>query len=169
MAKKQKINFVVDGSNADDKNDFRPGSKAAQVLGIRSPLQEAGLTKAEIRVLSKQLGLPTWDKPTFACLSSRFPYKTKITENNLTRVAAAEDFLRQLGLRQVRVRHYDRTARIEVPAEEISKLTAEHLRPEVVKKFNHLGYLYVTVDLKGYRTGSLNEQLIGGGYEPHLS
>ena len=154
---------VADGANFDDLDDFRPGSKAAQCLGVRSPLQETGLTKAEIRALSKQLGLPTWDKPSLACLSSRFPYGSRITPEALAKLDKAESVLRDLGFRQLRVRHHDDIARIEVEALDIPRLADPEVRERVVKAFRALGYLYVTVDLEGYQSGSMNKAL---GLEP---
>ena len=148
---------VVDGSNLDDVDDYRPGMQALAELDIRSPLKEAGLTKADIRELSKGLGLPTWDKPSFACLSSRFPYGNEITREKLKAVGEGEIFLRSLGFRQLRVRHHDKIARIEVNEEDIKLLLNN--RKEIVKKFKELGYTYITLDLQGYRTGSMNEVL----------
>ena len=159
IAKEKNIEHVIDGSNADDLRDVRPGMKAAKELGIRSPLQEAKLTKKEIRTLSKQLELCTWDKPSFACLSSRFPYGTKINEKDLVRVAAAEDFLKNLGISQVRVRHYNDTVRIEALPEDIPKFFESEVRQRILREFKELGYTYVTVDLQGYRSGSMNEVL----------
>jgi uncharacterized protein len=159
IAEEQGLNAVVDGANLDDQSDYRPGSRAATELGVRSPLQEAGLTKDDIRQLSKALGLPTWDKPSFACLSSRFPYGTAISAEKLERVDAAERFLREKGFRQVRVRHYDYTARIEVAPSEIRRFFDDELLAEVVKTLKSLGYTYITLDLEGYRTGSMNETL----------
>ncbi|MBU0478026.1 ATP-dependent sacrificial sulfur transferase LarE [bacterium] len=159
LAKEYKLNYVLDGSNYDDTKDFRPGMKAAMELGVRSPLEEAGLTKDEIRSLSERLGLPTWSKPSFACLASRFPYGMKITKENLAKVDKAEAFLRKFGITQVRVRHHDQTARIEVCKNEISRLLKEEAMDKIITKFKELGYNYVTVDLEGYRTGSMNEIL----------
>jgi len=159
IARKNKINYIIDGSNADDTGDFRPGKIAAKELGVRSPLEEARFTKNEIRLLSKIMHLPTWNKPSFACLSSRFPYGTRITEEELEKVAKAESFLRKEGFIQVRVRHHDRTAKIEVFPDEIKKIIDDKLREKIVKKFKELGYIYVTVDLEGYRQGSMNEVL----------
>ncbi len=156
LAKEHKLNYVLDGSNYDDTKDFRPGMKAAVELGVRSPLKEVGLSKEEIRNLSKKLGLSTWDKPSFACLASRFPFGLKITEENLTKVDKAERFLRDSGITQVRVRHHDKIARIEVLKEDIPKLLEEKLGDQVLSYFKKLGYSYVTVDLEGYRTGSMN-------------
>lgn len=159
IARKNNLKYVVDGTNFDDLDDFRPGMKAAGDLGIRSPLKEAMLTKEDIRALGKSLGLPTWNKPSLACYASRFPYGTKITEENLNKVDKTEKFLRKLGITQVRVRHHDKIARIEVPEEDIPKLLGEKLRRQVISHFKKLGYSYVTVDLEGYRTGSMNEVL----------
>lgn len=159
IARGEGIGFVLDGANADDLSDYRPGSRAGRELGVRSPLQEAGLGKAEIRSLSRALGLPTWDKPSLACLASRFPYHTRIEPEGLRRVGAAEEFLRRLGLRQLRVRHHGPVARIEVEAADFPKLLAPRNRVRLTRYFKKLGYAYVTMDLEGYRTGSLNESL----------
>lgn len=150
---------VVDGSNRDDESDHRPGSQAARELGVGSPLMEAGLTKDDIRELSRTLGLPTWDKPSFACLSSRFPYGAGISAAKLSQVDAAERFLRHKGFRQIRVRHYDHTARIEIAPAEFPRIFDKNLIAEVVAEFKRIGYKYVTLDLEGYRTGSMNEVL----------
>ena len=159
IAKEHGIPWVFDGSNADDVGDFRPGRKAARQLGVRSPLEEAGLGKEEIRTLSKMLNLPTWDKPAFACLSSRFPYHTKITEPALRQVEDAEDFLWNLGMREFRVRHHDTIARIELGEKELSLFLETGRWNEIVLHLKSLGYKYVTLDLEGYRTGSMNEIL----------
>lgn len=159
IAEEYGILWVFDGNNADDVGDFRPGREAANQLGVRSPLEEAGLDKSEVRILSKMLNLPTWDKPAFACLSSRFPYHTKITEPALRQVEDAEDFLWNLGMREFRVRHHDTLARIESGERELSLFLETGRRNEIVQHFKSLGYKYVTVDLEGYRTGSMNEAL----------
>ncbi len=159
IAKKEGIPFVAEGSTLDDDQDHRPGKMAVQQLGIRSPLKEALLTKAEVRELSRRLGLMTWDKPSFACLASRFPYGKEITEEGLRMVGEAEDFLIGLGFKQVRVRHYGDLARIEIYPEEMKRLIDEALREEVVKRLKALGYKFITLDLQGYRTGSMNEVL----------
>lgn len=157
IADREGISYILDGSNFDDRNDHRPGMKAARELGVRSPIKEAGLTKEEIRQLSKQYGLPTWNKPSFACLSSRFPYGTKITEEKLGVVGEAEDFLYGLGFRELRVRFHDKIARIELNRSEFPKLLENS--ETIIAKFKSLGFLYVTLDLEGYRTGSMNATL----------
>ena len=160
IAKERGFKHVVDGSNYDDLDDYRPGMQAVEELGIRSPLKEVRLTKADIRELSKRMGLSTWDKPSFACLSSRFPYGNKITREKLTAVGEAEIFLRNLGIRQLRVRHHDQIARVEVAEEDMETLFRH--REQIVEKLKELGYNYVTMDLQGYRTGSMNEVLSSG-------
>jgi uncharacterized protein len=151
------FNHVIDGSNADDADDFRPGLRAARQLGVRSPLQEAGLTKAEIRAISAEHGLRTADKPAVACLSSRFAYGDPITVEKLKKVATAETGLRKLGYRGFRVRHEGNEARLEFPNEVIEQAFAQ--REEIVAAVKGAGYLYVTLDLEGYRAGSLNAGL----------
>jgi uncharacterized protein len=148
---------IADGTNADDAGDFRPGMRAARQLGVRSPLLEVGLTKAEIREASQEFGLPTWDKPAAACLSSRFAYGDPITVEKLRQVAAAETFLRGLGYRGFRVRHEGATARLEVPPESLAQAFAQ--REEILAGIKAAGYRYVALDLEGYRAGSLNEVL----------
>ncbi len=147
--------FVLDGSNADDQGDFRPGRRAAFEQDVHSPLLEVGLTKAEIRALSKELGLPTWNKPSMACLASRIPYGSSITRDALSHIEAAEAVLARMGMRQVRVRHHGKTARIEVEPGDMPSLLQE--RQKVIDELKALGYLYVTLDLAGFRSGSLNE------------
>ncbi len=159
IAKQHNIRYVLDGANFDDIGDWRPGMQAARELGVRSPLKEAECTKDEIRQYSKELGLSTWDKPSFACLASRFPYDTPITENKLHTVDQAERFLRKIGCTQFRVRHHDTIARIEVPPEDIARFVADPLRSQIIEFFKDLGYAYVTLDLEGYRMGSMNETL----------
>lgn len=151
--------FIVDGSNADDRGDFRPGRRAAKMMSVRSPLEEAELTKAEIRYLSKEAGLPTADEPASACLSSRIPYLTPITVEKLRAVEKGEEALRALGFRHFRVRHHDTLVRLEFVREELSRALAADMRSQLVHTFKELGYAFVTVDLEGYRTGSLNEAL----------
>jgi uncharacterized protein len=150
---------VVYGANMDDLGDHRPGMKAAEARGVRAPLIEAELWKEEIRALSKALGLPTWDKPSFACLSSRFQYGDPITAEKLRRIDAAETFVRSLGFRQFRVRHHDRLARLELAPEEMARLWEEGRHEAIVGRLRELGYLYVTLDLQGFRSGSANEVL----------
>jgi len=159
LAKTENIHFVVEGSTLDDDKDHRPGSQAVKELGIRSPLKEVGFTKSEVRELSKALGLPTWDKPSFACLASRFPYGEEITAKALEMVAEAEDYLFGLGFKQVRVRHYGSLARIEILKEEMTRFIKGSLREEVVSHLRDVGYKYVTLDLQGFRSGSMNEVL----------
>jgi pyridinium-3,5-biscarboxylic acid mononucleotide sulfurtransferase len=157
LSREKGFDIVVDGENADDHLDFRPGSQAAKELGIRSPLREAGLTKQDIRCLSKQFGLPSWNKPSFACLASRIPYHELITAEKLNQVDEGEEFLRKLGfLPQLRVRHHGDTARIELDNKDIRRLVQDHIRDRVVKYFKSLGFGFVTIDLEGYRMGSLN-------------
>jgi uncharacterized protein len=148
---------VIDGTNAGDASDFRPGMRAAVNLGVRSPLQEAGLNKREIREISAELGLRTWDKPAAACLSSRFAYGDPITVEKLRQVSAAESGLRRLGYKGFRVRHEDATARLEFPSEQMFSVLER--RDEIVALVKAAGYQYVSLDLEGYRTGSLNEVL----------
>ncbi|MHB0884334.1 MAG: ATP-dependent sacrificial sulfur transferase LarE [Bacillota bacterium] len=151
------LGTVLDGTNADDVSDHRPGRQAAREIGVRSPLLEAGLSKDDIRALSRARGLPNWDKPALACLASRFPYGTRITRPELERVGAAERHLRGLGFNQLRVRNHGEIARIEVPARDLGRLL--EAREQVVARFKELGFLYVTMDLQGYRSGSMNEAL----------
>ncbi|MEQ8200294.1 MAG: ATP-dependent sacrificial sulfur transferase LarE [Syntrophomonadaceae bacterium] len=158
LARERGIATVADGSNADDEADFRPGMRALKELGVISPLQEAGLTKAEIRELSRAMKLPTWDKPDEACLATRIPYGEQITRSKLKRVDRAEQFLRGLGFRQVRVRCHGEMARIEIDPEERARFD-KRLMDKVHDGLRTLGFTYVTLDLKGYRTGSLNENL----------
>lgn len=155
VANDEKLNFVLDGSNADDVNDYRPGFKAIKELGVISPLKDVGLTKKEIRELSKEMSLDTWDKPTFACLASRFPYGTKITKSRLEMVGKAEEYIQDFGVKQFRVRFHDEIARIEVLKDDFQTIIDNS--DEIVKRFKELGFKYVTLDIRGYRTGSLNE------------
>lgn len=160
IAEREGLQWIADGTITDDIGDFRPGMKAKSENNVRSPLLEAGMNKLEVRELSKHLDLPTWDKPAFACLSSRFPYGMAITKENLSKIDGAETFLRDEGFRFFRVRYHDeRTARIEVGSQEIHRLTDDRLRERVVTHMKSLGFIYVTLDLQGYRTGSMNEVL----------
>jgi uncharacterized protein len=151
--------YVVEGSNADDLHDFRPGRKAAKELDILAPLAEAGLTKAEIRVLSRKLGLPTWDKPALACLASRIPYGTRITVEKLHRIDRAEEAVRSMGIAQVRVRDHGDVARIEVGTGDFYRFLIGETRSRIESALKRAGFQYVALDLAGYRTGSMNEIL----------
>jgi uncharacterized protein len=157
FAQSRGIPYVLDGSNADDLDDFRPGMRAARELGVRSPLQEVGLTKSEIRLLSQRLGLQTWDKPAVACLSSRFEYGDPITVEKLRKVAQAESALRRMGMQGFRVRHHDVIARLEIPREQFA-FAIDHAE-EIVEAVRSAGYRHVVMDLAGYRAGSMNEVL----------
>jgi len=156
IAEREGCRALVYGANMDDLGDHRPGMQAARERGVRAPLIEAELWKEEIRTLSRELGLPTWDKPSFACLSSRFQYGDRITAEKLRQVDAAEAFVRSLGFRQFRVRHHDRLARIEVSHDEIARLWEDGRREAIVKRLRELGYVYVAVDLAGFQSGSAN-------------
>jgi len=153
------VDYVFDGSNLDDTGDYRPGMQAAKELDVVSPLKEAGLTKNDIRDLSKELGLPTWNKPSFACLSSRFPYGNKITLPKLNMVDKAEQFLLDMGITQVRVRHHGEIARIEVEPSERENFFDIEVMNRIGNEFKKIGFTYVTLDVLGYRTGSMNEGL----------
>jgi len=159
LSKDRGIPWVIEGSTLDDEKDHRPGRAAIQELGIRSPLKEAMFTKMDVRELSKALGLATWDKPSFACLASRFPYGEEITLKGLKMVDKAENFLFGLGFKQVRVRHYQNLARIELYPEEMGRLMDVSLREKVVSYLKRIGYHYITLDLQGFRSGSMNEVL----------
>lgn len=159
IADQENLRWVAHGANVDDLGDYRPGQRAAREMNARAPLQEAGFTKAEIRELSHTLNLPTWDKPSLACLASRIPYGSPISSKALKMIDGAESFLRELGFRQLRVRHHDTIARIEVEPSELAKLVDPDTRAKIVDKFKEIGYLYVTIDLEGYRTGSMNAVL----------
>lgn len=165
LAERFQVSAIVDGSNADDVGDYRPGQQAAQQFKVVSVLREAGLGKTEIREMARALGLENWDKPAGACLSSRIPYGEKIDRDKLSQVAQAEGFLRSLGFRQVRVRHHGQIARVEVEADELPRLVEPEVRGEVHAFLKSLGFLYITLDLAGYRTGSLNEALPGPSNE----
>ncbi|MDE6434532.1 MAG: ATP-dependent sacrificial sulfur transferase LarE [Lachnospiraceae bacterium] len=159
IANTQGIHCVAEGSNVDDLKDYRPGMKAVHEMGILSPLREVELTKAEIRILSKDLGLATWEKPSLACLASRFAYGETITEEKLLMVEKAEQFLLDMGFHQMRVRMHGQMARIEVAVEEFSFLMEEENRVKILETLRKIGFIYVTMDLAGYRTGSMNETL----------
>ena len=159
LAKEVGYIHVVDGATLDDNEDFRPGAAAAREWGVRSPLVEVGFTKKEIREHSREMGLPTWDKPAQACLASRVPYGTPVTIEVLGQIAEAERYLHEIGARQLRVRHHGTTARIEMAPEEMPLLIEPTVREQVVERFKELGYLYVTVDLEAYQAGRLNREL----------
>ncbi|MCF6178332.1 MAG: ATP-dependent sacrificial sulfur transferase LarE [Geopsychrobacter sp.] len=159
QAKERGFSLVLDGSNLDDLGDYRPGREAVTELQVRSPLLEAELTKKDIRALSRQLGLKTWDKQAFACLSSRFPYGTKITLERLRQIDQCETFLRENGFKNYRVRYHDKIARVEVAQTEINRLLEPELRDRLVTTFKKAGFTFVTLDLQGYRTGSINATL----------
>jgi uncharacterized protein len=164
LANENGIKQVVDGSNHDDLSDYRPGSRARDEFGVRSPLQEAELKKDEIRRLSKEVKLRTWNKPAMACLASRIPYGTRIDDTVLKMVGEAEKHLRSLGFKQLRVRHHAEIARIEVDRDSAAKVMEQKIMDSIIKKFEELGYVYVTLDLKGYRPGSMNEG-VSRGYQ----
>jgi uncharacterized protein len=157
LARARGIAAVLDGANADDRGDYRPGRKAAHELGVRSPLDEADLTKAEIRELSRRAGLPTWDEPASACLSSRIPYHSEVTPEKLAMIERAESVLFDLGFRVCRVRHHDDVARLELGADEMAHALDPAVRAALVRDLKAIGYRYVALDLQGYRLGSLNE------------
>lgn len=159
LAQQRGFDNIICGSNYDDMDDFRPGIKAADVYGVRTPLAEAKMTKDEIRQLSRKLNLPTAEMPASPCLASRITYGLEITEQRLEQIEQAEDFLKEMGLLEFRVRHHDTIARIEVNPEDLHKITSEPTRQKIVDKFKSLGFKYVTVDLQGFRSGSLNESL----------
>ncbi len=159
LARQFGCDAIVEGTNYDDRGDYRPGMQAAREQGTWAPLLECEITKEEIREIARELGLPTWSKPSGACLSSRFPYGTAITREGLQQVAAAETFLRELGFTQVRVRHHGNLARIEVLPNELPRFADREFAVRVAEKLREIGYVYVTLDLLGYRTGSMNEVL----------
>jgi pyridinium-3,5-biscarboxylic acid mononucleotide sulfurtransferase len=159
IAHERGIPVIADGSNADDRGDYRPGRQAAREFGVRSPLDEAELTKAEIRELSRIAGLPTWDEPASACLSSRIPYFSEVTDEKLRMIERAESVLRGLGFRVCRVRHHDTVARIELAREEMARALEPEIGEAIDRELRAIGYAHVTLDLRGYRLGSLNETL----------
>ena len=163
IADTEGISFVLDGSNVDDLGDHRPGRKAAKEFGVRSPLVEAGFAKSDVREQARVLNLQVWDKPSLACLSSRIPYGTRITPGILNSIQSAEDALHVLGFRQVRVRHHNETARIEIDREEFGRLLSDEVAAKITSAFKELGYTYVCLDLEGYRTGSMNEGMVKAG------
>jgi uncharacterized protein len=160
LARDRQYTVIVDGNNADDRGDYRPGRQAAREFGVRSPLDEADLTKADIRALSREHGLPVWDEPASACLSSRIPYQQEVTEPKLRMIEAAEDALRDLGFRLFRVRHHETLARLEIERSEMSRALDPAINEAIVRALKGVGYQFVSLDLQGYRTGSLNEVLL---------
>jgi len=159
IARDREINAIADGSNADDRGDYRPGRQAAREFGVHSPLDAVGLTKTEIRELSHHAGLPTWDEPASACLSSRIPYHSEVTDEKLRMIERAEEVLHDLGFRVCRVRHHDQLARLEIGQDELPRALEPEIRDRLVADLKALGYAHVTIDLQGYRMGSLNEGL----------
>jgi uncharacterized protein len=159
IADREEFDTVMDGANADDPHDHRPGLRAAAELGVRSPLREAGIGKEMVRAVAKKLKLPTWSKPSFACFASRFPYGLGITAERVEMVRKAEEVLRSLGLKQYRVRHHDTIARIEALPGDVARLARPEVRARIVEAFKRIGYKYVTLDLEGFRSGSMNEVL----------
>lgn len=159
LTKQEHLPAMADGSNADDVQDFRPGMQATRELNVLSPLQEARLTKREIRLLSREMGLPTWNKPSSPCLCSRIPYGSEITEKKLRQIENGENFLKEMGFPEVRLRHHENLARIEVPVERIADILNDRVLPRVKSYLRDLDFQYVTVDLHGFRSGSLNEVL----------
>jgi uncharacterized protein len=159
IAEDRGIHVIVDGNNADDRGDYRPGRRAAREFGVRSPLDAADLLKEEIRELSRQAGLPTWDLPASACLSSRIPYHSEVTDEKLRMIERGEDILRGLGFRICRLRHHDTLARLEIGRDELPRALDPVLRERIVRELKGVGYQHVTIDLEGYRMGSLNEGL----------
>ena len=156
IAKENSMKFIADGSNCDDLNEYRPGLKALQELEIRSPLQEAGFFKNDIRILSKKIGLPTWNKPSNSCLVTRIPYNEKITIRKLKMIEKAEEFIRDLGVKQIRVRYHQKMARIEVKEKDIGLISKVKIREKIINYLKKLGFTYITLDLQGYRTGSMD-------------
>ncbi len=166
LASIRNIPFIVDGSNCDDLGDYRPGRAAAVEHSVRSPLIEAGMTKAEVRILSRRVGLPTWDKPASPCLSSRIAYGTPVTIERLSEVDRGEEILRELGFREFRVRHHDNLVRLEIASAEMGRMLDQDLFAVLAERFRLLGFKYVTLDLQGFRSGSMNEVLAISGEAP---
>ncbi|MCI0562609.1 MAG: ATP-dependent sacrificial sulfur transferase LarE [Nitrososphaera sp.] len=169
IAQEEGIRWIADGTITDDLGDFRPGMRAKSENNVRSPLLEAGLSKDDVRLIAQHLNIPTWDKPSFACLASRFPYGFGITKENLMKIDAAETFLRDHGFRFFRVRHHDdKTARIELGKQDFHRVFDDNFRAELVAHFKGIGYHYVTLDLQGFRSGSMNETLTTEQKEEYL-
>lgn len=159
FAKENNIEHIAEGSNYDDDNDYRPGIRALKELGIRSPLQEAGLGKQEIRILSKKMGLSTWNRPAIPCLATRIPYGNKITKEGLLQIELAEDFIHKIGIDNLRVRAHGDIARIEVQKNEIKMLINKNISQKIINRFKELGFTYITLDIEGYRMGRMNEMI----------
>jgi len=159
LAIERDIPAIVDGSTVDDLNDYRPGRQAAKEHAVRSPLIEVGMSKAEVRELSRRVNLPTWDKPASPCLSSRIAYGTTVTIERLTRIDKGEDVLREMGFREFRVRHHDNLVRLEIAPSEMERALRKEVVDELALRFRKLGFKYITLDLQGYRSGSMNEAL----------
>lgn len=159
VADENGIEHLIEGSNVDDLGDYRPGMRALEELGVRSPLKDAGFTKQDIRDKSREMNIPTWDKPAFACLASRIPYGTEITKEKLTTIDRAEQIMSDLGFRQFRVRMHDKIARIEVPAEDIVRAAAPEIREKIVSEIGGLGFDYITLDLAGFKSGNMNKAI----------
>jgi len=159
IANEKEYDYILDGANLDDGNDYRPGRVAGKEIGVRSPLEEERINKAEVRQLAKELGLSNWDKPSLACLSSRLPYGQRITLESLRQVELAESLLKHHNFRQVRVRHHQTIARLEIPKEDFARLIGSSVLEDVVTKLKELGFTYITLDLQGLRSGSMNEVL----------
>jgi len=157
LARQHNLHYIAYGVNRDDDGDYRPGQRAAREFGVRGPLKEAGMGKREIRAVARMLGMPVWDKPAMACFSSRIPYGSKVDVASLQMIYKAEKFLRELGFHQLRVRHHDKVARIEVERADIPRLVEDEMSRKVTEGLRKIGYTYVTVDLLGYRSGSMNE------------
>jgi pyridinium-3,5-biscarboxylic acid mononucleotide sulfurtransferase len=160
LARANSIEFIVDGSTTDDLSDYRPGRRAANEHRVRSPLQEVGMSKSEVRALSRRAGLPTWDQPASPCLSSRIAYGTPVTIGRLSTVDRGEEILRAMGFREFRVRHHDQLVRLEIGAAEMDRVLRREVVEELALRFRELGFKYVTLDLHGYRTGAMNEALL---------
>ncbi len=159
LAQKEQIGFMLDGTNIDDQKDYRPGMKAAREWGIKSPLAQAGMTKEDIRRHSKKLGLKSWDKPANPCLASRIPYGSSITREKLSMIAEAEAFIRKMGFGTVRVRHHDSIARIEVPIQDLPRMVRKDMRERICERLRHIGFAWVSLDMEGFKSGSLNRTL----------
>ena len=164
FARERQIQFIVDGSTTDDLLDYRPGRSAADQHGVRSPFVEAGMSKSEVRELSRRAGPPTWDKPASPCLSSRIAYGTQVTIERLSTVDQGEDILRSLGFREFRVRHHDQIVRLEIAPAEMDRALRREMIDELARRFRELGFKYVTLDLHGYRSGAMNEDLASSVY-----